>query len=572
MGIDHDFVPDVALVTGGRGFAARHMVLQLLEKTEYVVRIMDLAPEINLSEEEKAGALGKAVQDGRVHYVQADLRDPAKVQKALEGVTTVFHMAAPDSSINKFKIHYDVTVIGTRNIVDACIKQGVKKLIYTSSPSVIFDGFEPVVNVDESFRIPEKHNDFYSEAKAQAEALVLSSNGKNGLLTCAIRPSGIFGPGDRLAVPSAIAAAKAGKLKFFIGNGENMFDWTYVENVANAHLCADNSLVPGEVEGENVAAGKAYFITNGEPIRFWEFFVLVLEGLGYPGPKYGLPVPLLMPFAYIVDWTCKQLAPYGVKPSQFTPTRLRIMSTTRTFNIKRANKLLGYVPPVPLMEGIKRTVDSFAHLRNDKAVKSKDTSQKTSKMRVLLGDETVADVILWTDAKQTLTALSFLSFMAYLFFASGYTMVSLVSKFLFWSLLALFAYSRLPESVFGMELPRIPSFECFEVSEETTEHIALMFRSSWNSVAEVAGKLKKGKDWSLFFKLVSLLRIIKFIGRFSAQTQATLGLLAIFTLPRLYEEYEEEVDQFVADALKTYNQKKKLVLSKLPPAVMKYVK
>lgn len=81
MGFDEEFVPEVALVTGGRGFAARWMVLELLNKTEYEVRILDLAPEISLTEEEKTGVLGTAIERGRAYYVQADLRDPAKVLK-----------------------------------------------------------------------------------------------------------------------------------------------------------------------------------------------------------------------------------------------------------------------------------------------------------------------------------------------------------------------------------------------------------------------------------------------------------------------------------------------------------
>ncbi|BBM98877.1 plant 3beta-hydroxysteroid-4alpha-carboxylate 3-dehydrogenase [Marchantia polymorpha subsp. ruderalis] len=565
------FDDEVALVTGGRGFAARHLVNQLIQKTEYHIRIMDLAPQMTLSEEELEGILGQAFADNRVAYVSADLTNRQQVFDVCKGVDVVFHMAAPDSSINKFELHYEVTVKGTRNVVDACIEHGVRKLIYTSSPSVVFDGKTPIVNADESLPIPDKHNDFYSEAKAQAEAVVLSSNGKNGLLTCAIRPSGIFGPGDRLSVPKAVEAAKSGKLKFIIGDGKNMFDWTYVENVANAHICADNSLRP-EDEGEMAAAGKAYFITNGEPIRFWEFFVLVLEGLGYPSPKYCLPVKLLMPFAYLVDWVCKRLAPFGVPPSQFTPTRLRIMSTPRTFNISRAKKLLGYDPPVPLHEGIKRTIASYPHLRAEvqEAPKIKERSGP-SKTRLMLGSETVADVLLWTDTRQTLTVLSGLSFLAYLFLASGYTLITLLANFAYMGLIVLFIYSRLPESLFGVTVPRIPPLSEFQIPEEKAERVALALGSIWNQGAGIVSTLQKGESWSLFFKSLVVLRFMKFLGGYSLQTLIMLALLSAFTVPYFYEQHDDEVDKFVEHAREACGQYKGLVLAKLPGSVKKYL-
>ncbi|KAL2650983.1 hypothetical protein R1flu_019111 [Riccia fluitans] len=562
---------EVALVTGGRGFAARHLVNQLLQKTEYHVRIMDLAPQITLTNEELEGLLGEAVATNRVAYISADLRNRDHVFDACKGVHVVFHMAAPDSSINKFDLHYEVTVKGTRNVVDACIKHGVKKLIYTSSPSVVFDGKTAIVNGDESLPIPDKHNDFYSEAKAQAESIVLSSNGKNGLLTCAIRPSGIFGPGDRLSVPKAVEAARSGKLKFIIGDGKNLFDWTYVENVANAHICADNSLRP-EDEGEFAAAGKAYFITNGEPIRFWEFFVLVLEGLGYPSPKYCLPVKLLMPIAFVVDWIFKQLAPLGVPPSQFTPTRLRIMSTPRTFNISRARKLLGYDPPVPLHEGIKKTIESYPHLRAEvqDPPKMKDRSVP-SKTRLMLGSETVADVLLWTDTRQTLSVLSGLSFLAYLFLASGYTLLQLLATFAYIGVIVLFIYSRLPESLFGMTLPRIPPVEHMQIPEEKAERVALALQSIWNQGADILSRLCKGESWSLFFKALMVLRFMKFLGGYSLQTLIMMVLLSAFTLPYFYEQHDDEVDKFVEHAREAFGQYKGAVVAKLPGSVKKYL-
>ncbi|GLT97196.1 hypothetical protein SLE2022_147720 [Rubroshorea leprosula] len=110
-----------------------------------------------------------------------------------------------------------------------------------------------------------QHIDSYSTTKAEGEALVIKSNGVNGLLTCCLRPSGIFGPGDKLFVPSLVSAARAGKFKFIIGDGNNTHDFTYVENVAHAHVCAERALASGG-ETAKKAAGQAFFVTNMEPI------------------------------------------------------------------------------------------------------------------------------------------------------------------------------------------------------------------------------------------------------------------------------------------------------------------
>uniref|UniRef100_A0A0D3DK14 3-beta hydroxysteroid dehydrogenase/isomerase domain-containing protein n=1 Tax=Brassica oleracea var. oleracea TaxID=109376 RepID=A0A0D3DK14_BRAOL len=303
------------VVTGGRGFAARHLVEMLVRYQMFHVRIADLAPAVQLDAHEETGLLGEAMRSGRVQYVSADLRNKAQVIKA------------PDSSINSCQLHCSVNVQGTTNVIDACVEVGVKRLIYTSSPSLVFDG----VNT----------------TKAEGEALILNANGRNGLLTCSIRPSSIFGPGDRLLVPSLVAAARAGKSKFIIGDGSNLYDFTYVENVVHAHVCAERALASGgEVCAK--AAGQAYFIANMESIKFWEFMSLLLEGLGYERPSIKIPAVVMMPIAHLVELAYKLLGPHGMKVTQLTPSRVRLLSCSRTFDSSKAKDLLGYAPVVPL--------------------------------------------------------------------------------------------------------------------------------------------------------------------------------------------------------------------------------
>uniref|UniRef100_A0A803MS50 Reticulon-like protein n=1 Tax=Chenopodium quinoa TaxID=63459 RepID=A0A803MS50_CHEQI len=493
------------VVTGGRGFAARHLVEMLIRYEMFCVRIADLGHSIKLDAYEEEGTLGKALSSGRAQYVSADLRDKGQVLKACHGADVVFHMAAPDSSINNYNLHYSVNVEGTRNVIEACVEMQVKRLIYTSSASVVFDGVRGVINADESLSYPVKVMfDSYwglsGATKAEGEALVLKANGEKGLLTCSLRPSGIFGPGDKLLVPSLVDAARAGKSKFIIGDGNNMYDFTYVENVAHSHICAERALASKGTVAEK-ASGQAYFITNMEPIKFWEFMSLILEGLGYERPRIKIPAFIMMPIAHLVELIYKLLAPYGMKVPQLTPSRIRLLSCNRTFNSSKAKDRLGYTPIVSLQEGLERTIESYSHLRAEHQPK-RDGPSKVHRylgggrgIRLnfwwvngwqsnggffmaawhAVGDtdknlnpiapwyvffrfythlrnqfivSKVADILLWKDKKQSLaTLLIFLAFY-YNFVASGYTIVTTVFKLILLASVFLYIHANLPERMY----------------------------------------------------------------------------------------------------------------------------
>ncbi|KAM7465128.1 hypothetical protein LguiB_012690 [Lonicera macranthoides] len=509
------------VVTGGRGFAARHLVEMLIHYDMFLVRVADLGPTLKLEPEEEKGTLGDAIRTGRAQYVSTDLRDKSQVVKALQGAEVVFHMAAPDSSINNYELHHSVNVQGTKNVIDACIELNVKRLIYTSSPSVVFDGVHGILNGDESLPYPTKHNDTYSATKAEGEALVIKSNGKNGLQTCCIRPSSIFGPGDKLLVPSLVAAARAGKSKFIIGDRNNMYDFTYVENVAHAHICAERALASsGEVADR--AAGEAYFITNMEPIKFWEFVSLILGGLGYERPRIKIPAYVMMPIAHIVERTYKLLAPYGMKVPQLTPSRIRLLSCSRTFNCSKANDRLGYTPIVPFQEGLRRTIESYSFLRAELQRKS----EGPSKAYIYLGSGRVADTLLWRDKKQTLITMLVLIAFYFNFVASGYTVITAVSKLLIVASIFLFIHGKLPGKILGYNIEKIPESN-FHLSEEMSHKIALSVASSWNSAANSLKSLCKGNDWMLFFKVVIFLLNLSFLGAISVHSLFLIGLRSL---------------------------------------------
>ncbi|GJU94422.1 3-beta hydroxysteroid-dehydrogenase/ decarboxylase-like protein isoform X1 [Tanacetum coccineum] len=527
------------VVTGGRGFAARHLVEMLIRYEIYSVRIADLGPEIKLETHEEKGSLGQALRIGRAHYVSMDLRDQSQVEKACEGAEVVFHMAAPDSSINNYKLHHSVNVQGTKNVIDACTKLNVKRLIYTSSPSVVFDGVHGIYNGEESMPYPSKHNDSYSETKAEGEALVIKVNGVNGLLTCCIRPSSIFGPGDKLLVPSLVAAARAGKSKFIIGDGTNMYDFTYVENVAHAHICAERALA-SDGSASKRAAGEAYFITNMEPIQFWEFMSLILVGLGYERPRIKIPASVMMPIARMVERVYTILAPYGMKVPQLTPSRIRLLTCYRTFNSAKANDRLGYSPIVPLQEGLKRTIESYSDLRAELLPRK----EGPSKAAVYLGNGLVADILLWRDNRLTFTAMLALIVFYFRFVLPGSTMITAISKVLMWSSIFLFIHGKLPNRLMGYTVEKILESK-FQFSEEMTRKTALSVASSWNCAVDNLKFISSGNDWMLFFKMALSLFIISWIGSMSLPNFFVEVLPFAFAVFYIYDQYEDEVDRIL---------------------------
>lgn len=144
----------------------------------------------------------------------------------------------------------------------------------TTKTPVVFEG-QDLVNADEALPYASRPMDYYTATKIEGERMALAANSES-LATCALRPSGIFGEGDTVMVPTLVRQARAGKMKYIIGDGKNEWDLTYVGNVAQAHLLAAEQLAPGAP-----AAGQAFFITNQEPVPFWAFTGDLLEGLGY---------------------------------------------------------------------------------------------------------------------------------------------------------------------------------------------------------------------------------------------------------------------------------------------------
>ena len=351
------------VVTGGSGFLGRHIVEQLKKSNEYdSIRVMDIrVPE-----------QGDRVEG--VEYVGCDLRKQEQVDEAIDGASVVIHTAtAAPTGANAYNhgLMESVNVDGTRHVIESCWKYGVKALVYTSSASVVFDG-KDLVMVNEDVPYASKPLDFYTVTKIEGEKLVLAANGKHGLLTCSLRPSGIFGEYDQLTVPTIIAKAKAGKMKYIIGSGENMMDWTYAGNVAHAHILAASHLLQaasqqqskGQIEAK--AGGKAYFITNNDPKPFWGMMGDICQGLGYGRPRIHLPFMLVMAIACFVQYILVPLLkPFKRLETDFTPFRITVSAVNRTFSPKRAMDDFGYQPRVDMDEALKRTLLYFSFLKRE---------------------------------------------------------------------------------------------------------------------------------------------------------------------------------------------------------------
>ncbi|KII88242.1 hypothetical protein PLICRDRAFT_91995 [Plicaturopsis crispa FD-325 SS-3] len=422
---------DIYLVIGGSGFVGRHIVQLLLDRGD-VVSVFDIVQRYH-----------------DVPFYSGDISEEEQVASAIQrsGATCIIHTASPPHGHDP-ALYFKVNVDGTRAVIAAAQANGVTKLVYTSSAGVIFNG-QDIIDVDERLSPPEQAMDAYNESKAKAEEMVINSNGQGGLLTVALRPAGIFGPGDRQVMHGLYQVYERGQTHFQIGDNTNLFDWTYVTNVARAHLLAADKLVapppppeksedaldvyqpteeelalinyplppielttgshrvpthaarplgpyvtpPPDAEKIEAAftapgyglerpvgrsrfdpfsdnalaryktsplqvAGQVFFITNGEPVYFWDFMRAIWTLLDDPAnPK---PVRKPVVFSKTVGLALATGAEWwgwlvGKEPA-FTKFRVQFSCATRWHNIEKARRVLGYEPEVGVEEGIRRTV------------------------------------------------------------------------------------------------------------------------------------------------------------------------------------------------------------------------
>ncbi|MQL76199.1 hypothetical protein Taro_008560 [Colocasia esculenta] len=490
-----DAATSVCTVIGGRSsFIGRSLVAMLLRSPAgWTVRIADSHPFLQLDpDEERNPILSDSIQSGRVSYFQVDVRDGSQISRAIEGSSVVFYMGASDSTSRSFYDQYKVIVQGTKNIINACRHCKVERLIYNSSADVVFDGIHDICHGNESSPYPFKFEDRLNDLRAQAEALILSSNSADGLSTCALRPSNPFGPGDSHFIPSIVNEAKSRWAKFFIRSGRTMCDYTYVENIAHAHVCAENALRSGIAP----VAGEPFFITNLQPMETGEFASAILDGLGYQRSNFHVPHKLLIFLLMLVGWAYKKFDLLS-SPSYLRVAFLRSFLCIRAFDCSKAQKIIGYSPVISLEEGIMSTTDSFSHLaRGSPYMRELDLS-KSSNVEKLLGSGKVADILLWRDETKTFAYALGLFLFLHWFLLSERTFLTSIAKLLLLVSVILFGHGRLPPTMFGFTIDKISPF-CFEVSQTTMRSVLMSLSSVWNRGLYMVNTLARGEDWSTF--------------------------------------------------------------------------
>ncbi len=326
--------PSTAVVTGAAGFVGRHLAEQLVAAGTDVIASDLRDPEI-------AGA----------RFIACDVTDRAACARLTADAAVIFHVASMVQTRQSGAAPvWAVNHGGTQNLLAAAKAAGSQRFVYVSSASVVYQGAD-IENGDESLPYAAQSQAPYADSKIAAEREVLSANGQGGLLTCAVRPHVVFGPGDGRFLPAILRRAQSGRLRFGIGRQNKLSDFTYIDNLIAALLLADRRLAADPGLG-----GRAFFVTNGEPIGFWDFVDRVLRAIGKPPTKGRIPYRAAYAAAALAEGVTALLGRDSGPENGLTRFAIRYMCTHHYFSIARARRELGYEPAIDIDEGIRRTI------------------------------------------------------------------------------------------------------------------------------------------------------------------------------------------------------------------------
>ncbi|OBK79447.1 NAD-dependent epimerase/dehydratase family protein [Mycobacterium sp. 1274761.0] len=343
------------LVTGGSGFVGANLVATLLEKG-HEVRSFDRAPS-------------PVPAHPKLQVIDGDICDTDTVAAAVDGIDTVIHTAAiidltGGGAVSKESRErsFAINVTGTENLVRAAQDAGVKRFVYTASNSVVMGG-KRIAGGDETLPYTERFNDLYTETKVVAERFVLSQNGVRGMLTCSIRPSGIWGRGDQTMFRRVFESVLAGHVKVLVGSKNVKLDNSYVHNLIHGFILAAQHLVPG-----GTAPGQAYFINDGEPINMFEFSRPVVEACGQKYPKVRVPGRLVWFVMTVWQWLHFK---FGLPQPMIEPLGVERLYLDNYFSIAKAERDLGYRPlfttEQAMADCLPYYVDLFNQMKNGDA-------------------------------------------------------------------------------------------------------------------------------------------------------------------------------------------------------------
>lgn len=323
-----------ALVTGATGFLGRAIVEQLVARGDRV-RAYCRRDDAALR------ALGVELRLG-------DICDAEATAEACRGIDCVFHTAAIAGIWGRWTDYWKTNVVGTQAVVAGCERHGVSRLVYTGSPSVTFDGGDQI-HVNESAPYSRRWLAHYPRSKALAEQYILGRHRPGRLAVCSLRPHLIWGPGDRHLVPRLLDRARSGRLRR-IGQGRNLIDMVYVDNAAAAHLAAADRLFASNEPA--APGGRAYFISQGEPVNCWTWIDEILHLAGLPPVRRRLPLVVAWALGALCELVYAALRIHREPPM----TRFLALQLGRShyFDISAARRDLGYSPQVTTAEGMQR--------------------------------------------------------------------------------------------------------------------------------------------------------------------------------------------------------------------------
>lgn len=339
--------PTTTLVTGGTGFLGRQLVERLLAQGRPVA-VLGRTPAPDLA------ARG-------VRFIRASLDDAAAVRAACAGIETIFHVAARVGVWGRYDDFFRTNVLGTRALLEGARAHGVRTFVHTSTPSVVYNGRD-LAGADEALPLTTDCPSPYPLTKALAEREVLAANSP-ALRTIALRPHLIWGVGDPHLVPRVLARARAGRLRI-VGTGRNRVDMVHIDNAVDAHLLAESALQtchvlrdtsgapppnPHAALAPQPADGRAFFITNGEPVVLWEWINGLLVALGEKPVTRRLSLRAATAIGAVCETAWRALPLRGEPPmTRFIAAEL---AKDHWFDLTAARRDLGYAPRVSMAEG-----------------------------------------------------------------------------------------------------------------------------------------------------------------------------------------------------------------------------
>ncbi len=323
------------LVTGGGGFIGKSLIKQLI------------ARQYNVSSYSRS--FHAELEAMSVTQIRGDIRDKVTLSKACHKMDVVFHIAAKVGFWGSHKDFHETNVGGSENVVAACLDQGVKYLIFTSSASVVFGG-QDICGGDESLPYPKQLVSNYTATKAMAEKIVIAANGSQ-VRSLSLRPHLVWGLGDNHLMPRILKKAREGRL-FKIGNRDTLIDTTHIDNYTHAQLMAFDAL-----RNDPKAGGQAYFITDGRPIKTWDFVNALLHAHGLAEVDRSIPKHIALKVSQLMVLWHKVFL--SKKEPTLSPFIVNELCTSHWFDISKAKKILSYEAQTTFEEGM-RTIEAFS--------------------------------------------------------------------------------------------------------------------------------------------------------------------------------------------------------------------